>query len=364
MEFWSLPGPSSFVGRIADAVRGGRSVIVRVPDHPEMELDSALRSELEEWNWHTLQVGGNRAPLDALYHRFLPSARPEDVRSVYTFAQSDTLRGAIIQLEGMTPTTWVAWREFLLDYQDACRTIPEMDRGVFLVVILAGVARDAPVDEVAISTLDFRAHVGELDLLPYVGYRLQHRNVHGPRRALMATAIARLALWDIETANRLLDAGFDTIMDPLEILREIALRRGWDQLGEPGWASGSLDHVDGIERVHSAYAAVHDEQGMVNQRLWSAQAAVLLPLIEERRRDLIPKIRHLLKLPFDTGYERITDPWDLEIGHIAYQIRIRGGAKIRKEVDDLRRLRNKLSHLDVIPPDSAYMARLLGQQSR
>jgi hypothetical protein len=359
MEFWSLPGPRHFVGRVADAVRAGRSIIVRVPDYPALEFEHALRHELDGWYWHALPLTADRLPLDALYQRFLPSVLPDQVRNAYALAQADSMRGTVIQLEGMTAAVWAVWRDFLLEYQNACRMIPETTRGVFVAIVPARIAAEAVVEEIAIATLDFRACVGELDLLPYVGYRLQHRNVVGPRRMLLATALARVALWDAETADRLLEAGPDAIMDPLETLRQIALERGWERLDTPSWISGSEDEVDGVPRVHSAYAAVHDERGLVNQRLWSAQAAVLLPLIEERRRALIPQVRQWLKLPFDTGYERITDPWDLEIGQIAYQVRARGSARIRREVDELRRLRNQLSHLEVVPMDSAFMTRLL-----
>jgi hypothetical protein len=238
MEFWSLPGPRHFVGRVADAVRAGRSVIVRVPDYPALEFEHALRHELDGWYWHALPLTADRPPLDALYQRFLPSVLPDQVRNAYALAQADSMRGTVIQLEGMTAAVWAVWRDFLLEYQNACRMIPETTRGVFVAIVPARIAAEAVVEEIAIATLDFRACVGELDLLPYVGYRLQHRNVVGPRRMLLATALARVALWDAETADRLLEAGPDAIMDPLETLRQIALERGWERLETPSWIVG------------------------------------------------------------------------------------------------------------------------------
>jgi hypothetical protein len=127
---WSsgrFQGRGHFVGRVADAVRAGRSIIVRVPDYPALEFEHALRHELDGWYWHALPLTADRLPLDALYQRFLPSVLPDQVRNAYALAQADSMRGTVIQLEGMTAAVWAVWRDFLLEYQNACRMIPGND---------------------------------------------------------------------------------------------------------------------------------------------------------------------------------------------------------------------------------------------
>ena len=87
------------------------------------------------------------------------------------------------------------------------------------------------------------------------------------------------------------------------------------------------------------------------ERIWAAQVAVLLPLVERQRRWLLDAHRGLWQLPHvrkdGTQVRRMED---LEIGDLATQARSRRLLGVdRERLDWLRRVRNRLAHNDIVP---------------
>jgi hypothetical protein len=84
--------------------------------------------------------------------------------------------------------------------------------------------------------------------------------------------------------------------------------------------------------------------------------AVLLPFVEERRQELLARLRHHFEVPFRTANgEVIEDVRDLEIGHIEYQLATRGRA-VPPEVRLLKRIRNCLAHQETVEPALVFQA--------
>jgi hypothetical protein len=80
------------------------------------------------------------------------------------------------------------------------------------------------------------------------------------------------------------------------------------------------------DKVHSALVALDDRGGIIQARIWAAQAALLLPSIERERLRLVEKAREFLRPPFALyDAEQIMDAGLLEIGPLAYQLKA-GGA--------------------------------------
>ena len=79
--WWRLPGPATFVSWIADDLRDGKSVVVRLPEYAPGMLAEAVRDELGEhagyyWTRITLCEQPQVRPVDLLFARFVPSADP------------------------------------------------------------------------------------------------------------------------------------------------------------------------------------------------------------------------------------------------------------------------------------------------
>ncbi len=90
----------------------------------------------------------------------------------------------------------------------------------------------------------------------------------------------------------------------------------------------------------------------LGSRVLKAEVAVVLPRLEEQRRDLLSRFTPLLRLPFTTRFgESITNPFDLEIAHIATQLRHpRSGldTKTRRRLQRMADVRNKLAHMELL----------------
>ena len=88
-----------------------------------------------------------------------------------------------------------------------------------------------------------------------------------------------------------------------------------------------------------------------HERIWAAQVAVLLPLVERQRRWFVNAHRALWRLPHARKDGRqIRRMEDLEIGDLANQARSRALLGVNRErLDWLRRVRNRLAHNDIVP---------------
>jgi hypothetical protein len=172
------------------------------------------------------------------------------------------------------------------------------------------------------------------------------------QRRLSLSLVAGAALWDPLTSERLAREPTGVLVDPRPVLKDIARERGWEPGDEAvlSWHRGMSDCYEGRVHAHSALLSLSDDTNELNSRIWRAEVSVMLPYIEEQRRDMLSRFGRLLKVPFTTRFgEVITDPFDLELPHIARQIGGPGGGvdfRTRRRVQRMADVRNKLAHLE------------------
>ncbi len=85
--WWALPGPARFLGAVESDLRAGRSTILCMPSHPELEIRDALRDLVLdrvtscEWEEIDLSKLGElpSAPARLLHLFFDSSADPGDI---------------------------------------------------------------------------------------------------------------------------------------------------------------------------------------------------------------------------------------------------------------------------------------------
>lgn len=356
--WWQLPGPSRFVSQIAEDLRDGRNVVICLPQHAPDGLRGAVRSALEggeAWSWHTARVDGAMwaEPARALFARFVPDASPSAILNASTLVNEESFAGKIIWLEGIHPGISRAWKEFLMEYQHACRSRSVLDRTLFCVPLAGDLTIDPPTSDVCLSHRHLCGVVGSIDVLLYTSYLLQERTLPCLEKRVVTAVIASLALWDRDVCDRLVAEETKTILQPASVLREIARERGWCVEGGRvpchSWCSGARDVVDGREKIHSAALAAVGDGRAIERRIWSAEVGVALPFIEERRQEILADLAEVLTVPFTTRFgEVIDDVHDLEIGHIEAQVAAKSRLvhyRTRRLVQRLREMRNCLSHL-------------------
>ena len=363
MDIWSLPGPSLFVDDIESAVRDGSNVIVRFPSEVPSGLERDLRERLHSlvlWN-HVDASDSNLSPLAFLHQQICPEVGVLEISNTAELAAHTSFQGRLIWVENINVGMWSEWSIFLRAYSDACRNVDLLGRTVFIVLLTREAVTNKFAEEAALVSYDFRRVMDMLDLFVLALRELTNRIQHRGHRALLAHTISQIAQWDSFLAIQLLALPTEEALSPEKILRQYATERGWTLETPRCWESGTQDGTSEKPIVHSALLVLCGSSRIVQQRIWAAQAAVLLPLIEEQRINLVDQCRRYLNLPIQTADgQQIDDPLDLEVGqlvrHLAQGRKPRG---LMKKVLRLRNARNKLAHMEPLAPKEALQLVLL-----
>lgn len=270
--------------------------------------------------------------------------------SMHDLANVASFQGRLIWIEKIARQDWSRWSEALLSYAVACRNVEPLSRSVFIVLLTGDVVTDDSPEEVALVRRDYRGVVDSLDLFVFALWNASS-NIHDrAHRALLAHTVSQVAQWDYFLAERLLSVPIEEALYPMETLKEYAFLLGWTAETPRRWELGTVD--DRI--VHSALLAVSGNSRQVRQRVWAAQAGVLLPLIEERRVEVLPSCRRYLKMPVDINGRSVNDPLDIEIGQLVWLLDRTGTPrKFKKQVRQLRSARNMLAHMEPLDPIQA-----------
>ena len=363
-SLWGLPGPSRFVEAVADDLRDKSSVVLRFGSG----LPAGLADHLEQrttWGpaWTALGVDAESPPLSAIRRVVAPGAPAVDFRTPQQVVLDERFRNRVFWIEGLTPENWPAWRRFLRNFAHASRNAEATARPPVFLLPLCGTGFEvSDLAEPSISSREFRDVVDRDDLYMLVLQSRQARRRRRVIRALLANTVAQVAQWDHVLARILLDGGPEAALQPHATLARYAEERGWTAETPELWEAGTLDGPPKRPIVHSALLLVQGRDRALSRRLWAAQAAVLLPLLEERRIELVDRNRHRFsRLPFETDYGVIETPEDMELGALVlYFSRHReGGRGVLGPARRLRTFRNELAHFRPLSFAQATHATLL-----
>lgn len=347
MDVWTLPGPAAFLRRVERSLRDGMSVVVRFPGGARADFQERVLSSLQEsWNCAVFQPGVGQSPFDSLVTRFAPRLS-HGWASLLDLCEEPDFQGRIIWLDGLDRDDWSAWKKFLSDYAHASRGVGEFERTLFVTVLGGAPPAYPPDQDVTLAIHDWRGIVDEMDLLFLAYERLGRRSVGGTMRSILATAVARVAAWDLETAEILIDEDDDVMLDPHGKLRVVAQDKGWTADTPVDWEHGT---ESGNGSLHAALASLEDPPREIRRRIWSAQVSVLLPVLDVRRREVAQQHHGRLAVQIESEGERV-DPLDLDIGRLTGMVQRPGfDPAVRSHVRRLNGWRNNLAHLKTLSP--------------
>lgn len=360
MEWWSLPGPATFVDGIVSDLAQGCNVIIRMPHCAPNELRTELaqRTKRQGLQWENLFLEdmGEDEPLDYLYKELVGEEIPRRKRrSIADLISRNEFGGQAFWLHDLDGSNWKGWMDFLDVYKNACRSIDQIHRCVFCLCWTGRVPGKLPREDVCLRIRDFDDTVSPLDMLLYVQTNLPHEKMNSILRNLKTEVVASLAQWDSALAENLMGISLEALLDVCDYLKELAREWGWDRYIEEGreaeWAEGMYQLVAGKQVMHSCWCAIKDPFE-VKRRIWQSQLRVLYPFLEEQRLAIVQRIKPKHILPFEDNFgTRINDPNDLEIGHIEHLIRTRALTKydhLLTRVSDLKVIRNQLAHRKIV----------------
>lgn len=344
MRLWDLPGARRFVNTACDLLRGGSSVVIQFPGRVPDGFDSAVAATLG----NTLDVGSlvaTTSPLQDLARRYVQ--HPRHIGRLQDLCEDPGFRGRLVRLNGLDSETWSAWCAFISAYAEMSRSRPLFGRSLFLVVLAGSPPPEPPPADIGLACRSWDGLPDDVDLLLFATEQLREREDNPLLRSLVATTIARVAAWDFDTAAALVAQDYETIMDPRDLLREMAQDKGWAVDTPLDWSLGTASRTGS---AHPAHAALDDPPTELHRRLWSAQLSVLFPWIELRRHETVSANLFQVKRQMRAEGDSQGDPFALELGDLLRLFGRRGASRqVRKTVLLLREARNELAHRRHIP---------------
>lgn len=363
MKWQALPGPAAFIDGVIRQLRDGISVVVAMPVFTQPDLEDSFVEQLGHGHWYVRRgtIDSSQDPLTWLTERL--ACEPEQWVGWSVEGLLNRLpAGDVIVIEGATAANWDAWRTFLRDFEVASRQRASDQRPVLLVFVRGVPQKSLQATGAALTTSIWSGVFGELDTLIYVDQRLRCNHKRALHHKLIVRQIAALAMWDIDLADYLTDQPERDVFE-IQLILEAARRALGRDEGPVGsnWESGGLDHFDGVEMPHPfALLDCGDPAKELQRRMWTAQAAELLPLIEVRRRELVRSLERHVSCPFwIDGKRQVRSLDELEIGSLAYVSQTRGiRGELRDRAEWLARCRNTLAHLGLLGDGDALDPRL------
>ncbi len=337
MNIWGLPGPADFLEAVERSLRDGASVVVRFPRRMTVRFDDAVQERCDFIRWTVFRPDGSGAPCKGLLERFAPKGT-----SLPDLCEAPDFQGRLIWIDSLDRDTWPECKEFLTDYAQFSRNVPQLGRTRFIVCLVGAPPEKPPQRDAALDVHEWKNVVNEMDLLFLAYGRLGERDVNNTMRSLLATTVSRVAMWDLDVAERLLGEDDDKIIDPVRVLRSIAREEGWTCTTPADWALGTASATGAI---HAALSALDEPPRELHRRIWSAQASVLLPIIDERRYEIVRENHGQISTHLNMDGD-LTDPFDLDIGRLKGMVQRPGFSRhISNVVRRLHETRNDLAHL-------------------
>jgi hypothetical protein len=356
--WWQLPGPNAFITKIIDDVRDGRNVILCLPDHLPEGLDYAIRSNLDESErsmWHGLSATDDVVPpCNQILSFFHIEGEIGIANQIESLCKKDSFIGKILWIQNLNKDSWPLWNDFILQYEQTCRSIPLIRRTVFIIPLVGEICKEAPDEDVTLSKRKWYGAVDSIDMLIFVNEMLRDKQMPRLLKKMAISVITNISLWDPVLARYFVDLDHEFIFKPTSVLEEYAKEIGWvpssADYSAYDWHSGKINSIDGERKPHSGALIMDENHWEINKRIWSAQVGVMFPFIEGRRQEILESLRDILKVPFKTRFgDIIEDLKYLEIGHIETQIANNSfpiSYELRSFIQRLREARNALSHLE------------------
>lgn len=364
MKWQALPGPAFFLETVVQLLRDGMSVVVAAPIRGIPDIGSVVRDLLDTQGWDVRrhEINTQQDPLIWLTEQMYIEPDSWMRWSVESLCQ-EMKGGSVKVIEGVNATNWEAWRVFLKEFEVASRQRPSDDRPLLLVVVRGIAQKSLPLPGAALEVRQWIGVLGEYDTLIYVDQLLRSNRNPPKHHKLMVRQISALALWDLELAGYLAAQPERVLFDVKTVLKSARVALDINAvLKDEAWEVGGSEQVDGAQMTHSFVLVERgDPERELSRRLWTAQAAELLPMIEVRRRELLKGLERHLGCPFDLDGVPVRSLDELEIGRLALAAQRQGlRGDLRTRAEWLAGCRNKLAHLTALNCVDALDARMYG----
>jgi hypothetical protein len=377
ISWWTMPGPSRFLQRIAADMAGGKSVVIGLPPHAPAQMLESLRRQPQPGfganSWQQLEplaLPAHLSPAEWLAQKWqLLQDKPHaDGISAQELARSAGFPvGRRVVLQEMAESDWPKWVAFLDNYTNQAQQFPSPQRTVFCCVVRS------PAILIHLEKLrqaHTRVHLYQncCSRLDSLLFATEHMDGMASKPPLLQEIQQELAAilfrTDPAAAMEVIKLAVPQATDLQNIIENICQERGWTDAAFANnlppvqeWAHGWTDTYSPHQLIwhHPGTPHTNSSQQWAEMAVWQAQARVLLPWLEQQRRKTLrnPALQaalkaHLPHTPLTPDAPRKYQVDELELGEICYllnRINRIHWFKVIKQLDDLKYIRHELSHL-------------------
>jgi predicted kinase len=359
--WWELAGPASLLDKITKAIaKSERVVILDCPDPRPDGLDAALERHLGR----EIALELIRADLfeldqtDSVAHLLGEAAGVPvaEIAQVADFASHPSLLDKVILVDGIDRSQTMRWGLFLRSL--AGEKVEGSVVGPVVIVMLPR-GLNAPQRKTLIGSAFSCSTFGRVDRHDTIAYlaRLGVRPGTDLVSRIAHSVCVDVAAWSRPMLEVMAAWNLDDQIDPSVPLCRIAERV---RLPYPCWENGLVDLWEDEPVAHPVAALGYGLADHVQRRIWSAQAAVVLPFADRIRRGLIGRHRAVLeqRVSAERPYvhmrnqreSTLVDPTQLELLAISDVL---SDVLTKPELDLLhvtRLARNYGAHMKPMPP--------------
>jgi AAA domain len=357
--WWSLAGPSRFVGKVVKAVANSQRVIcvAAAMPRPAGLADAIARTVGADLSFdcvhHDLSGKDQSEPTAHLLAEMLDVPAAE-IGSVADFASHPDLVDQIVIVDGIDRKHLRRWSLFLRHLASEGGGLAVVGP-VLIVMLPAGLSREETLELCGGGkVISAQGLADRYDSVGYVAGIGVRPSDDLPARVGHAVVLD-VAAWSRECLETMCVWDAADQIEPIALLERAAEGKSF---AYPCWENGLVDLWDDEPVAHAVASVKHGLTEHLKRRIWSGQASVLLPFTFRILRSTIARYLDVLErkvspsVPliknFNGRETRIVDPWKLEFHDVR---ELTKDVISRGELDMLKiagGVRNAMAHHDIV----------------
>jgi hypothetical protein len=346
---WKLNGPGKFIQSVVEELQHGVSCIVDIPPFFPSDLILNVEKELNrDGRMHAVVVPPDTFDTDSevqitknlVNHVGLRVDDATDLNALVT-----GIRDYVFLYDSSNNVScWKALKSWIVRFLRQVQQLPESERPTFFLTIPEHFAM---IDnEIGLRHVSWMKLVRETDVRHFVDDIEEVNEANRFLNRVRKSIVVELGRTDLELVGYLCRFSLKEILAADLLLRRFRQESSWMREDNPFWDRQAKMQWDDREESHSCYLESTSQLGEIKRRIWKAQIVSVFPFLENRRCEIVQKVKDFLPKSFQSVTGETKDVESLELGEIMYELnKLKRPPPITSEVRQLRSIRHELAHL-------------------
>lgn len=346
---WKLNGPRKFIENAVEELQHGVSSIVDIPPFFPRDLVFNVERELNRHGrMHAVVVPAGTFDTDSEIQITrnlvnLIGLRVDDATDLNALVARVTDYVFLYDCRDGA-SCWNALKSWMMRFLRQVQQLPESERPTFFLTIPEYFAT---IDnEVGLRHVSWKKLVREADVRHYVEDIEEVNEANRFLNRVKKSIVVELGRTDLELVGYLCQFSLKEMLADDSLLRRFRLDSSWMREENSFWEQEAKLQWDDRDESHSCYLELTGQLGELKRRIWKAQIVSVFPFLENRRCEIVQKVKDFLPTSFQSVTGEIKDVESLELGEIMYELnKLKRSPPIVSEVKHLRAIRHELAHL-------------------